>query len=152
VERRHAAGKPVLDPLDRATLARRVELVEQLLLDAGSVRAGAIRDPPQQVRGRRAGAGRGRVKYLDQKPDVFRSLQDDIVAAHGGHFHEVPPGYTSTGRTWWAMPVVSSAPRFTLRDTQPREANFPRTVDTLPSFLYWHGVQVCRAAAGGDEH
>src|SRR5262249_50096671 len=109
VERRDAAVEPVLDLLERATLAPGVELVEDVLLDPGSVGASAIGDPSQQVRGGRTRTCRGCVKHLDEKSDVFRSLQDDVVAAHGTHFHEITSAYTSVARPWCPMPTVSAA-------------------------------------------
>jgi hypothetical protein len=36
------------------------------------------------------------MKYLDEEVDVFRSLQDDVFAAHGDHFHKAPSAYTTT--------------------------------------------------------
>ena len=53
------------------------------------------------------------MKHLDKEADVFRSLQDDVFAAHGSHFHEVAPGYTSCARAWWPMPTLSGTRRFT---------------------------------------
>jgi hypothetical protein len=103
-----------VDSVERAAIARGVELVEDLLLDAGRVRTGAIGDPAQQVGGCRTCARRGRVKYLDEEANVFRALQDDVFAAHGSHFHEVPPAYTSAACAWCPMPKVSDAPRFTI--------------------------------------
>ena len=49
-ERADATVEPALDLVERAALARGVELVEQLLLDSGRVGAGAVGDPAQQVR------------------------------------------------------------------------------------------------------
>jgi len=48
------------------------------------------------------------VKHLDEEANVFRSLQDDVFAAHGSHFHEISPAYTSVVRPWCPMPTVSA--------------------------------------------
>src|SRR5439155_24620361 len=108
VERRDPAGEPALDLLDRAALARGVELVEDVFLDAGGIRSRAVGDPAQQVRGCRTRARRGGMKHLDEKANVFRTLQDDVFAAHGTHFHEVSPAYTSVVRPWCLVPTVSA--------------------------------------------
>src|SRR5205814_2371505 len=108
VERRHSPVEPALHLLDRAALARGVELVEDVFLDAGGIGARPVRDAAEQVGRCRTCAGRRCMEHLDEEPNVLRTLQDDVFAAHGSHFHEVTPGYTSAVRPWCPMPTVSA--------------------------------------------
>jgi len=82
VQRADAAVEPALDLVDRAAVARGVELVEDLLLDAGGIGARAIRDPAQQVGGRRATARVDRVEHGHREDQVFRTLKDNIIPSH----------------------------------------------------------------------
>ena len=79
---RDARAEPTLDLFDRSAFARRVELVKDVLLNAGRVRAGAIRDAAQQISGRRATTRVRGVEHGHEELEFLGPLHDDIVSTH----------------------------------------------------------------------